>query len=219
MQRSSLLGLCREPGLTAPPSRATPPPTVGATSLDLTSLGSPLWPQGLTLRFCLSPLPFLLFCQLARISSLDPLYIPERNTEERRAQNVGTERGRFFHVSPPRSASTRGSARFLRPQPCNTSLEGTVSQVGHRPSSETARTSAGPESNTLRAPPSRTKAAALYYFLFLMFINLLLRQRESKGGAEREGETESQAGSTPSAQSPMRGSISQTVRSRPELDA
>ena len=45
-----------------------------------------------------------------------------------------------------------------------------------------------------------------------------LRKREStgEGGARREGERESQAGSALSAQSPMRGLNSQTVRSWPE---
>ena len=39
------------------------------------------------------------------------------------------------------------------------------------------------------------------------------RKREQAGEGQREGERESQAGSTLLAQSPMRGSISQTVRS------
>ena len=38
----------------------------------------------------------------------------------------------------------------------------------------------------------------------------------SEGGAEREGDRESQAGSAPSSQRPMRGLNSQTVRSWPE---
>ena len=38
-------------------------------------------------------------------------------------------------------------------------------------------------------------------------------ERRSGGGAEREGETESQAGSAPSVQSPTRGLTPQTVRS------
>ena len=50
------------------------------------------------------------------------------------------------------------------------------------------------------------------------------RERGSRGGAEREGATESQTGSTLSAQSPIQGSKPQTVtRSEPksnqELDA
>ena len=53
-----------------------------------------------------------------------------------------------------------------------------------------------------------------------MFIHFFLREREikresvSRGyGAERDGDTESKAGSELSAQSPMQGLNSQTVRS------
>ena len=42
------------------------------------------------------------------------------------------------------------------------------------------------------------------------------RERENKGGAEREGKRESQSDSFLSAQSPMRGSNPQTMRSCPE---
>ena len=50
---------------------------------------------------------------------------------------------------------------------------------------------------------------------FFKFIYLFLRERESmsEGGAEREGERESQAGSTLSMRSPMWGLNSRTVRS------
>ena len=50
----------------------------------------------------------------------------------------------------------------------------------------------------------------------ILFFNdyfFILRQRESRGGAERGEERESQAGSTLSVQSLMQGSNSQTVRS------
>ena len=55
-------------------------------------------------------------------------------------------------------------------------------------------------------------------FIFLSFNSFLfiyLTEEEGEragGGAEREGERESQAGSTLSAQSPTLGLISQTVR-------
>ena len=52
---------------------------------------------------------------------------------------------------------------------------------------------------------------------FLMFIYLILRVRESRGGAEREGDGGYEAASTVTAESPMRGSNSQTTRSCPEL--
>ena len=51
--------------------------------------------------------------------------------------------------------------------------------------------------------------------IFLKFIYLFLRERDrvSRGGAERKGESGSQADSTLSAQSLVRGSNSQTMRS------
>ena len=62
---------------------------------------------------------------------------------------------------------------------------------------------------------------SFFFFIILtptfIFLSLFLRQRqcEQGRGREREGERESQAGSALSAQSPRRGSSSQTVR--PEL--
>ena len=62
--------------------------------------------------------------------------------------------------------------------------------------------------------------------LFFFFLNVYFisegereraRQSTSRGGAEREGDTESEAGSRLSAQSPTRGSNPHTVRSWPEL--
>ena len=50
----------------------------------------------------------------------------------------------------------------------------------------------------------------LFFFYFLMFI--FERQSVSRGGAEREGDTESEL----SAQSPTWGSNPRTARSRPE---
>ena len=52
-------------------------------------------------------------------------------------------------------------------------------------------------------------------------VYLSLTDRESKGGAEREGDRESQAGSTLSGWSPIWGSNPPTMRSWPEpkLDA
>ena len=63
---------------------------------------------------------------------------------------------------------------------------------------------------------------SFFFFFFNFNVYLFLRERESTsgGGSEREGDTESEeqtAGPEPSAQSPMRGSNSQTVRSWPEL--
>ena len=49
-----------------------------------------------------------------------------------------------------------------------------------------------------------------------MFIYCGQRQSMSRGGAERQGDTESKAGSKLSAQSPTWGSNSQTARSWPE---
>ena len=45
-------------------------------------------------------------------------------------------------------------------------------------------------------------------FLFFFYVYLFLRERASEGGAEREGDRGSQAGSTLSAQGPTRGSNS-----------
>ena len=50
-----------------------------------------------------------------------------------------------------------------------------------------------------------------------MFIFERQRQSMSRGGTEREGDKESEAGCELSAQSLMRGSNPQTVRSGPEL--
>ena len=56
-----------------------------------------------------------------------------------------------------------------------------------------------------------------FFFFSNIFFFFFLRERKStsRGGAEREGDTESEAapGSEPSAQSPTRGSNSQTARS------
>ena len=52
--------------------------------------------------------------------------------------------------------------------------------------------------------------------MFVSFFGLR-GETASRGGAEREGGTESQAVSMLSAQSPMQDSVSQTVRSSPEL--
>ena len=53
----------------------------------------------------------------------------------------------------------------------------------------------------------------------MFFIYFWDRERQSMngGGAEREGDTESETGSEPSAQSPTRGSNPRTARSGPEL--
>ena len=57
----------------------------------------------------------------------------------------------------------------------------------------------------------------LLLFFFLMFVRLFSEPvRANGGGAETEGERESQAGSTLSAQSLTRGSNSPTARSQPE---
>ena len=60
----------------------------------------------------------------------------------------------------------------------------------------------------------------IYKIIFFFSICLFLRERQSvsKGGAEREGDTESKAGSRlwAAAQSLMWGSNSQTMRSWPE---
>ena len=63
---------------------------------------------------------------------------------------------------------------------------------------------------------------ACYFLFFFNFIFLSLfalfweRKRASRGGAEREGERESHAGSVLSAQNSMEGSILQTASSWPE---
>ena len=61
----------------------------------------------------------------------------------------------------------------------------------------------------------------LFIYFKLMFIYFWERETQSvsRGGAETEGDTESEAapGSELSAQSPTRGSNPQTVRSWPEL--
>ena len=68
---------------------------------------------------------------------------------------------------------------------------------------------------------SEPKAYVLYLFIFSTFIYLFIyfwdRERQSMngGGAEREGDTESETGSKPSAQSPTRGLNSRTARSWP----
>ena len=51
------------------------------------------------------------------------------------------------------------------------------------------------------------------FFLFKMFVYSFSRDRESRGGAERGGDRESQAGSSLSVQSPAGGLISQTMSS------
>ena len=56
----------------------------------------------------------------------------------------------------------------------------------------------------------------LISFLKRIFIYLFLRERARAGKGQREGERESQAGSVLSAQSPMWGLMSHTVRSWPE---
>ena len=48
----------------------------------------------------------------------------------------------------------------------------------------------------------------LIYFLKFIFIFERDKNSMSRGGTEREGERESQAGSVPSAQSPIQGSVS-----------
>ena len=54
----------------------------------------------------------------------------------------------------------------------------------------------------------------IYLFIYLFIYLLGEQEREhSLGGARQGREKESQAGSTHSAQSPTRGSVSQTVRS------
>ena len=70
------------------------------------------------------------------------------------------------------------------------------------------------------APNSRMGLIQLSTPSFFFFKRIYFereREREhkhtSRGGADSEGETESQAGSEPSAQSPKRGSNSQTVTS------
>ena len=56
-----------------------------------------------------------------------------------------------------------------------------------------------------------------FKFLLLLFSHFWRERESNQGrGREREGERESQAGSTLSAQSPMRGPNSRTVRSWPE---
>ena len=62
------------------------------------------------------------------------------------------------------------------------------------------------------------------FLIFKKFIYLFFkrdgereRERVSKGGVEREGDRESEAGSVLIAETPMPGSNSRTVRSRPEL--
>ena len=60
-----------------------------------------------------------------------------------------------------------------------------------------------------------------FYFFNVYFFFFLERETERKQGRGRERERETQnpkqaPGSEPSAQSPTRGSNSQTVRSRPE---
>ena len=59
---------------------------------------------------------------------------------------------------------------------------------------------------------------SIVFFNFFKCLFLRERQSVSGGGAEREGDTESEAGSRLelSAQSPTRGSNSRTARSRPE---
>ena len=57
---------------------------------------------------------------------------------------------------------------------------------------------------------------ALFFFFNVCLFILRERDTESRGGADREGDTEAQAGSTPSAQSLTWGSNSRTVRSCPE---
>ena len=56
----------------------------------------------------------------------------------------------------------------------------------------------------------------VYLFIISLFI-LRETERVSRGGAEREGERQSQAGFTLSAWRPMWGSNSQNMRSWPEL--
>ena len=58
-----------------------------------------------------------------------------------------------------------------------------------------------PVSCTLSSPP----LPSLFLFLFLFYLFLRERQSESGGRAEKEGGTESEAGSELSAQSPMWG--------------
>ena len=56
-------------------------------------------------------------------------------------------------------------------------------------------------------------SSLFYFFDVYLFI---LRERESRGGTEREGDKESQSGSALPMQSPMWGSNSQSLRSWPE---
>ena len=53
----------------------------------------------------------------------------------------------------------------------------------------------------------------LLTYLFIFKFIYFERERMTRGGAEREGERESQAGSAPSVQSPMWGSNPRTVKS------
>ena len=51
------------------------------------------------------------------------------------------------------------------------------------------------------------------FYLFSFNVCLFLKERESRGGAEREGDRGSEGGSVLTAGSPMRGSNSRTTRS------
>ena len=55
-----------------------------------------------------------------------------------------------------------------------------------------------------------------HFFNLKVFKCLFLREREGGGGAEREGDRGSEAGSVLTGQSPMRVSNSRTMRSWPE---
>ena len=61
----------------------------------------------------------------------------------------------------------------------------------------------------------------IYLFIFKNFIIIIVFfERESRGGAEKEGEKESQeAGSPLLAQSPTRGLIPQTMITQPESES
>ena len=86
-------------------------------------------------------------------------------------------------------------------------VQGTEPCIGlYAESTEPAWDSLSP---SLSAPPPQMHFLSLSLLLNVYLFILRERQREdtSGGGAEREGERESQAGSVPSAQSSTRGSI------------